>query len=141
MGELHSYSTEYCELSGGGRNFLHVTEYALFEREFNLDEAIENEDNITNEEEFIKALKAEPNDYWDYCTDGAGWSLGYSSAIITAWVKIEVPNQEERYSIEYIEKEFNDFVQAKEWVNDKFEELSENEDSAGVYPVDFGLRF
>lgn len=142
--EFKSYSTLYNEYSGGGRKYLQVVEYRIYECKFNINEAIEEEE-YKNIDECLKAFRNNISDFWDYI-DYSGWSWGDSIGTLTAWVKTE-ENESGKISTERIEKEFkndgdfNAFEEAECWANEKYEELEENEDITGVYPVDCGVNY
>lgn len=142
--ELENYSTLYNEYSGGGRKYLQVDEYRLYECNFNLGQAVEEEE-YKSIDECLKAFRNNISDFWDYI-DYSGWSWGDSIGTLTAWVKTE-ENESGKISTERIEKEFkndgdfNAFEEADCWANEKYEELEQNEDITGIYPVDCGVSY
>ena len=143
--EFESYSTLYNEYSGGGRKYLQVVEYRIYECEFDISEALEKEGYGTNVEECLKALRSNINDFWDYI-DYSGWSWGDSIGTLTAWVKTEEYDNG-KTSTERIEKkfkndgDFNAFEEADCWAWEKYKEVEEDEDFTGVYPVDCGVSY
>ena len=141
---LESFTTTYRTLSDHGIKYLLVTEFGIEVNEFNINEAIEEEE-ATDEADFLNKIKANPDDFWDYCNiSESGYYVGCSIGTLTAFVKI---NEEEngRISVSYIEKEFpndgdfNAYEQAEEWSISKFEEIENNEDETGLYAVDYGV--
>ncbi len=142
--EFESYSTLYNEYSGGGRKYLQVVEYRIYECEFNINEAVKEEE-YKNIDECLKAFRNNIGDFWDYI-DYSGWSWGDSIGTLTAWVETE-ENDSGKISTERIEKEFkndgdfNAFEEANCWANEKYEELEENEDITGIYPIDCGVSY
>ena len=142
--EFENYSTLYNEYSGGGRKYLQVDEYRLYECNFSLDQAVEEEE-YKNIDECLKAFRNNISDFWDYI-DYSGWSWGDSIGTLTAWVKTE-ENESGKISTKRIEKEFkndsdfNAFEEADCWANEKYEELEQNEDITGIYPVDCGVSY
>lgn len=142
--ELESYTTCYDELSDGGRNYLQVTEYRINECEFDLGEAVEEED-YKSVDECLKAFRSNIKGFWDYI-DYNGWSLGYSIGTLHAWVKVE-KEENGRTNIDYIKKDFtnsgdfNAYEQAEEWSNSKFEEIKTQEESTNIYAADCNVSY
>lgn len=143
--ELECYPTSYNELSGGGRDYLQVVEYRVYECEFDISEALEEKGFGTNVDECLKALKSNANDFWDYI-DYSGWSWGDSIGTLNAWVKVE-KKENGRTSTDYIEKEFtndedfNAYEMAEEWSNNKFDEIQAKEDEGVLFAVDCGVSY
>ena len=142
--ELESYSTLYNEYSGGGRKYLQVDEYRVYECEFDLGTAIEEEE-FESIDECLKAFRSNISNFWDYI-DYNGWSWKDSIGTLTAWVRIE-KEENGRTSTERIEQEFkndgdfNAWEMAEEWSNSKYDEIEAEEESTHVYAVDCGVSY
>lgn len=144
LAKLKKCRTHYWTLTNSLCDYLQVSEYAVIKHQFELEEIIENEKDITNKEEFIKTLKLDPYAYWDYCDIRKDCVCGYSTGTITAWVKVQTYCDGE-YKKHVISKdfkndnEFNAYLLAVEWKNMKFEELCKAEDITYVQPIDYGI--
>lgn len=99
-------NTTYIQDTG---RYIYVEEYALIERTYNTDEAIEEVDGISNEDEFVNALKKNPWDFNDYEQDYEN-IIDYSRRIFTAYLKLDDKK---------LEKEFNNYEDAKEWLDEQ----------------------
>ena len=141
LNALEEFTSTYWELSDHGINYLLVTEFGIEVNEFDIEKAIEEEE-ATNKADFLEKIKANPNDYWDYCdTEQSGYYIGCSIGTYTAWVKIE-EHENGKVITSYIEQEFtnnsqwNAYEQAEEWSNAKYDEIEEQEESTSMYDVE-----
>ena len=146
LNALKDYRTSYDNLSSRGINYLLVTEYGIEEWCFKVDEIIKEEE-ATDEADFLKKVKANPNDFMDFADlSESGSYLGYSIGKVIGYVKVE-KSENGRTVTDYIEKEFtnegdfNAYEQAIEWSDEKHEKLEEVEDLTGIYPIDWNAGF
>lgn len=146
LNTLEEFTTTYWELSDHGINYLLVTEFGIEVNEFDVEKAIEEEE-ATNEADFLEKIKTNPNDYWDFWDcEQSGDYIAYSVATLTAYVKVE-KSENGRTSTDYIEKEFtndgafNAYEMAEEWSENTSEALTNVEDITKVYVIDWGISF
>lgn len=146
LNTLEEFTTTYWELSDHGINYLLVTEFGIEVNEFDIEKAIEEEE-ATNEADFLEKIKTNPNDYWDYCDiEQSGYYIGCSVATLTAYVKVE-KKENGKTITDYIEKEFkndgdfNAYEQAIEWSDNTSEALTNVEDITKVNVIDWGVSY
>ena len=143
--ELNCHPTYYNELSGGGRDYLSVTEWRVSECVIDITKAI-TEEGFKDYDECLEAIKSNPNDFWYYVDDFSWIGLDCSVGTLTAWVKVE-KKENGRTSTDYIEKEFtndsyfNAYEMAEEWSNNKFDEIQAKEDEGVLFAVDCGVSY
>lgn len=146
LNALKEYSTSYDGMWNSGLYYLYAVEYGIQENIFNVEEAIKEEE-ATDEADFLKKIKANPNDFWDFWDcEQSGDYIAYSVATLTAYVKVE-KSENGRTSTDYIEKEFtndgdfNAYEMAEEWSENTSEALKNVEDITKVYVIDWGVSF
>ena len=98
---FEKYETEIQSVSNGGRGGYRVVEYYLYERTFNLKDAIKHEEEVNSEEDFDKQLKEDCFHFnaYDYSSDpscDSGTILGISPMNIL----VDVYDEENRAETE-----------------------------------------
>lgn len=110
---LHNYKTEITKNS----SYIYVEEHYLFERTYDLDRIIEDNDDINSEEDFDEILKNTKKPYdFEYIESEA--VVGISPMRIGVLIAGETSNQE-RVII------FNNYSDAEIFIKNRFESLKE----------------